>query len=202
VRENLNVFRKSLAWSALVLMCLPLACGNFQLQTVTNSPAGLNTVIILVRHAERDPDELDPPLNDEGLVRRDALRDVVLENGLTAIYSPDVLRNRQTIEPLQVALNVPVVVIPAVDTADTKALANRLVNEWLTTRAGGVILWVGNTGPVTDTQKGNLEEIYRRLGGTGRAPNRYSDFYVCVVPAEGVTRFSKATYGGKSSQDP
>jgi hypothetical protein len=178
------------------------SCGNFQLNTLTQSLAGTKTIIILARHAERNPAELDPPLNAEGLLRREALKNVVTENGVTVIYIPDVLRNHQTVEPLKTANTAPIVVIPNIDTLDTKALANRLVNEWLTNHAGGVVLWVGNTGPVTETQKGNLEEIYRRLGGTGRAPNNYSDVYIAIVPEAGATHFIKATYGGKSSQDP
>jgi hypothetical protein len=194
--------RASLPVVALLVPLLFVSCGNFQLTSLTQSLAGTTTTIILVRHAERNPAELDPPLNAEGLIRREALKTVVSENGVTVIYVPDILRNHQTVEPLKTDHLAPIVVIPNVDTLDTKALANRLVNEWLTNHTGGGVLWVGNTGPVTDTQKGNLEEIYRRLGGTGRAPNNYSDLYIAVVPADGATRFIKTTYGGKSTQDP
>lgn len=83
---------------------------------------------------------------------------------------------------------------------DTKALADRLVKEWLRDHAGGVVLWCGNTGPVNrGVQGGNLEEIYRRLGGTGRPPDRYQDLYIAVVPTSGDTRFIKTEYGGPSN---
>ena len=75
------------------------------------------------------------------------------------------------------------------------------VAEWLDLHAGGVVLWIGNTGPVLDTQSGNLQEIYYRLGGPGRTPIRYEDMFVVAVPDEGPTHIIKATYGGPSSLD-
>lgn len=188
-----------------VLFLILLVTGTVSCQTLDLTPAlslpGTTTTIILVRHCERDPG-LDPPLNTEGFIRRVALRNVLSENGLTAIYASDQIRNRQSVAPLESSLGITATFIPALELADTKALANRLVDEWLRDHAGGVVLWCGNTGPVIpDVQDGNLEEIYRRLGGTGRAPNRYQDLYIVVVPELGETRFIKTEYGGPSSLD-
>ena len=64
------------------------------------------------------------------------------------------------------------------------------------------ILWCGNTGPVIeDVQDGNLAEVYGRLNGTGRAPNRYQDLYTVVIPESGAARFIKSEYGGPSTLD-
>ena len=52
-------------------------------------------MIILVRHAERDPG-LDPPLNTEGIARAQILADVLGQNGVTAIYTMESIRNRET----------------------------------------------------------------------------------------------------------
>jgi hypothetical protein len=168
------------------------------------SVAGRTTTIIIVRHAERDspPDNLDPPLNAEGLIRREALRNALKERGVTAIYTADLLRNRQTVELLEAELGLKATLIGAAELAVTKPLADRLVTEWRTQHAGGVVLWVGNTGPfIENVQDGNLEEVYRRLGGTGTAPNRYQDMYIVVVPESGPAHFIKTTYGGPSSLD-
>lgn len=188
-----------------LLAITTVVVGSTSCQTLDLTPAlsqpGTTTTIILVRHCERDPG-LDPPLNQEGFIRRVALLNVLSENGLTAIYAADQLRNRQSMEPLESNLGITATLIPALELADTKALANRLVDEWLRDHAGGVVLWCGNTGPVIENiQGGNLEEIYRRLGGTGRAPNRYQDLYIAVVPDMGETRFIKTEYGGPSSLD-
>lgn len=75
------------------------------------SEPGTTTTIILVRHAERD-EGLNPPGNAEGLVWRQAL--AMEDNGVTAIFVPDLIRNVQTAEPLADRLGLELNVIPAV----------------------------------------------------------------------------------------
>jgi len=198
---NPSASRSRVTLAALAAMVLTSSCNLFVLPPTVRSSPGTTTTIILVRHAERDPAELDPPLNEEGMARRGKLADVLEHNGVTAIYTGDILRNRQTIEPIVERLGITPTILGAQDLVDTRILANRLINEWLTFHAGGIVLWVGNTGPIVADRKGNLEEIYRALGGTGRPPNKYSDFYVIVVPEEGDAHFIETNYGGPSSQD-
>jgi hypothetical protein len=199
---SVRVSRRVLVCILIAVVGCNLSCGLAGLLSAlpTLSRAGTTTTIILVRHAERD-EGLDPPLNAEGLVRRQALLEVLRHNGVTAIYAADLLRNRETIDPLVDELGLTPVLITAPELADTKALASRLVAEWVTLHAGGVVLWVGNTGPITETQSGNLQEIYARLGGTGAPPTRYQDIYTVVVPDEGDAHFIQAEYGGESSLD-
>ena len=84
----------------LTIACLALALSCTPLQTDTVfSPAGTTTKIIIVRHAERDAG-LDPPLNEEGLIRAQALVDVLADDGVTGVYYPALTRNRQTADPL------------------------------------------------------------------------------------------------------
>jgi hypothetical protein len=63
------------------------------------------------------------------------------------------------------------------------------------------VLFCGNIGSVFGTL-GINETIYQRLGGTGRAPVRYQDFFVIVVPSDGPAHFIKAEYGEESTLDP
>lgn len=179
-----------------VFSCTPLSTDP------VSSQAGTTTTIVIVRHAEKLDDSLDPPLNDEGFARAAALADVLKGNGVTAIYCPDLVRNRQTCAPVEEALGLTANVISQLRLADTKALANELVDEILTQHAGGVVLFVGNTGPAIEgVQSGNLQELYARLGGTGTPPVKYRDLYVAIVPEEGDVHFIEATYGGSSSLD-
>lgn len=180
-------------------MCCWLSCTPLSTAPVL-SEAGTTTTIVLVRHAERD-EGVDPPLNEEGVARAAALADVLRSDGVTAIYCPDLIRNRQTCDAVANQLNLEVNVIEAARLADTRALANDLVEEILELHAGGVVLFVGNTGPVVAEQSGNLQELYARLGGTGEPPIRYRDLYVAVIPDEGPVHFIEATYGGTSSLD-
>jgi Histidine phosphatase superfamily (branch 1) len=156
-----------------------------------------------VRHAERDPGT-DPPLNVEGQARAQALAKMLGENGVTAIYTVDYFRNRQTVQPLADKLGLTPAIVDVTQLADTKTLAKVLVTEWLTKHAGGVVLWVGNVGSPALGTNGSLEDIYRLLGGMGSAPNRYQDLTIIVVPEQGKgnPRFVRTTYGGSSTLDP
>lgn len=179
---------------AAAASCTPLSTAPVQ------SQPGTTTTIVIVRHAERN-EGLDPPLNEEGLRRATALAQVLGQNGVTAIYCPDLLRNRQTCDAVADRLGLEVNLLSATRIADTRALANELVEEILAQHSGGVVLFVGNTGPAVGDQSGNLQELYARLGGTGNPPIRYQDLYVSIIPDEGPVRFIKGTYGGVSSLD-
>lgn len=183
------------------LVVLMVAC-NVPTPPIISQP-GTTTTIIMVRHAERDPGT-DPPLNAEGQKRAQALATMLGENGVTAIYTVDYIRNRQTVQPLADKLGLTPAIVDVTQLADTKTLAKVLVNEWLTKHAGGVVLWVGNVGAPALGTNGTLEDIYRLLGGTGTAPNRYQDLTIIVVPEQGKgnPRFVRTTYGGPSTLDP
>lgn len=165
-----------------------------------NSPPGTTTTIILVRHCERDPG-LDPPLNDEGFARAQALRSALSEHGVSAIYCTNYLRNRQSVEPIAQHLGLEANLVNPALYADTPGTAANIIAEILDVHRGGAVLFCGNVGTILDIP-GITETIYQQLGGTGRAPNRYQDMFICVVPDEGPTRFIKAEYGGPSSLDP
>lgn len=175
--------------------CTPLGTG------VVLSPPGTTTTIIIVRHAERE-EGFDPPLNAEGLIRAEALADALADAGVTAIFYPDFIRNRQTAEPLAARVNPIIRVYSQFEVADTKALANAFVQEVLADHAGGVVLWIGNTGPaIENVQEGNLQEIYTRLGGTGYPPVQYQSLYTIVLHDDMPPTITMGTYGGPSSLD-
>jgi hypothetical protein len=155
----------------------------------------------MVRHAERN-EGLDPPLNEEGAIRAEALADRLEDEGVTAIFFPELIRNRQTAEPLADRVDPVLRSYSSVEVGDTKALANSFVDEVLREHAGGFVLWIGNTGPVIENvQSGNLQEIYARLGGTGNPPIRYADFYEIILNDDRAPTFIEGTYGGASSLD-
>lgn len=169
----------------------------------SSSPEGTTTTVIIVRHAERDPG-LDPPLIEEGIQRAEALKEALAENGVTAIYTTDFIRNVQTVQPLADELGITINRVSPVLFVDIASTAAFVVDEIFRLHAGGTVLFCGNRGQVLDDGlaiAGINEEIYRRLGGTGRAPERYADMYIAVVPDEGETRFIKTEYGGPSSLD-
>ena len=192
----------SLIYGALCLgLMFILACsGASQKQSMpVKSAPGTETTFILVRHAERAKEQGESALRPEGRVRAQALADALENMGVTAIYSPDRGRNRETVEPLAERLGLTVSLIPEKQLANTRAFADQFVNTVLSEHAGGTVVWVGNKSPV-GIWGGNLKEIYQRLGGADDAPARYDDLFIIVVTDTGALNVTKTTYGKKAGQ--
>jgi len=173
------------------------ACDSSLNAAAARSLPGTTTTIILVRNAERDQG-LDPTLNADGLQRAQALADALSENGVTAIYATDLAENRQTARVVADRLGLTVEIIGSLRLFSPRRLADELVEEFLSDHAGGVVLFVGNADVVTPGQESNLEEMYLRLGGTGRPPMRHDDLFIAVVPDDGPVRFIKSRFGEPS----
>ena len=185
---------------SIVLMFIMACSGVSQKSSMpVKSAPGTQTTFILVRHAERAGGQGESALRPEGRERARALADTLASTGVTAIYSPDRGRNRETVQPLADRLGLTVNLIPEKQLANTSAFADQFVNTVLSEHAGGVVVWVGNKSPV-GIWGGNLKEIYQRLGGTGNAPSKYDDLFFIVVSDNGSLNVNKTTYGKKAGQ--
>ena len=120
------------------------------------SVTGTETSIIMVRHAERT--EITKVLTGKGQARAQDLVEAAADMNISAIYSPDLERNLDTVKPLAQHLGIDITVTPAKSTP----LVNQIVDEMLDKHAGKTILWVGNVD--------NLRKMYWRLGGNGEGP--------------------------------
>jgi broad specificity phosphatase PhoE len=109
------------------------------------APGLAQQTIILVRHAEQTPVggmmEGDPPLNQDGARRAEALASVLKDAGLQAIYVSQYARAQQTAEPLAKSLGLTTEVI-AKD--DLKALTERLKTH----NGRGAVLVVGHSDTI------------------------------------------------------
>ncbi len=152
-----------------------------------NSRPGTTTTVILTRHADRDPVSGD--LNEKGRERARALVDAVKDMGVTAIYSPDVTRNLDTVRPLAARLGIAITKTPSFSLMESRTI----VAEILEKHAGGVVVWVGNVS-------GNLQRMYYLLGGTGTGPVEYGDLHVLTIPDKGPARIFKTRYGPADDQ--
>jgi hypothetical protein len=146
-----------------------------------NSKPGTTTTVILTRHADRDANDED--LNAKERERAKALVDAVSGMGVTAIYSPDVPRNLDTVQPLANHLGIEIT-----RTSFSFLSSSSIVREILDKHAGGVVLWVGNAS-------GNLQRMYYLLGGTGTGPVEYGDLHIVTIPDKGPVRVVKKRYG-------
>ncbi len=147
--------------------------------TVKHSPPGTATTIILTRHGDRDL--LSDELNTTGLQRAQALVEAVSGLDITAIYHPDLSRNKHTAQPLANHLGITPHVVSNPPNMD------QLSQTFLSEHAGKTVIWIGN--------KFNLGRIYSLLGGEGTAPTSYGDLYIVNVRASGAPEVIKKRYG-------
>ena len=146
------------------------------------SRPGTTTTVILTRHADTDPGF--GQLNGTGRERAKALVDAVGAMRITAIYSPNLERNLDTVRPLASRLGIEITRTAGVSVFAADSIAREILDK----HAGGVVLWVGNV-------TGNLQVIYRRLGGTGMGPVEYGDLHILTIPDTGPVGVVKKRYG-------
>lgn len=136
----------------LLLWLLPLlalliggSCGREMLQR--HYGAGADTVIYIVRHAEKDPTPglADPPLTPAGQQRAQALRKLLRPQlMLSAIFSTNTTRTRTTVQPLARRLKLPV---ETYDARQLQVLATRISREYY----GRTVLIVGHSNTILET---------------------------------------------------
>jgi len=145
------------------------------------SKPGTTTTIILIRHAERDNFFI---LTAQGHKRAKALVDAAKDMGITAIYSPNLERDLDTVKPLANHLGIDITLTPRF----SKPIVDKFVRDILTNHLGEVVLLVGNGS-------GNLRAIHQRLGGTGDGPYQYGDLFIYTIPDHGPVIITKSRYG-------
>ncbi len=77
--------------------------------------ADAQRAIVLLRHADRLDSSPDSPLSKAGEARALRLASLLLDAGITAIYTSEFKRTIKTAEPLALALKITPVRLPAAD---------------------------------------------------------------------------------------
>ena len=163
--RKLSTLKSLLALTLGLIQVLLVACmsGNVK------SAPGTTTTIILIRHAEKTEKGLvdGSYLIPAGRDRAQALVAKVRDMGITAIYSPDLGRNLDTVKPLSEQTNVPITIIQNMSMFTVDEIADEILSK----HAGGVVLYVGNVS-------GNLMAMHKYLGGSGKGPVEYGDMAI------------------------
>ena len=94
-----------------LLTIIEVSVANDAVHSCKNNTA---TTVILIRHAERDNFF---NITDEGRNRANALVDSAADMGISAIYSPDLSRNLETVKPLANYLEIEITLIPRINKA-------------------------------------------------------------------------------------
>ncbi len=122
----------------ILFLILAYTVGNSQIENTKP------TTIILIRHAERGNDgSNDPPLSDEGSKRALKLVEIFSNTGITAIYSSNYNRTKNTVAPLAQSKGLEIKIYEPMKEEEIKQMIN--------SNRGGTILICGhsNTTPWT-----------------------------------------------------
>ena len=174
-----------LKWLSLALFAVLAAC-----QTVPDT-VETSGKTYLVRHAEKTAERPDPGLTDAGSIRAVMLADELEDVGLTAIWSTDYKRTRDTAAPIAARLGLEVQLY---DPADLPGFAAQLKTD-----PAQVALVVGhsNTTP----------QLTEALGGDPATPidegHEYDRLYVVdLISGQSELRRYGVRYTPESADAP
>ena len=152
--------------------------------------AGVPTVVIIIRHAEKDSvPAANPPLTPAGRARAQALIPALADANLQAVIATPLLRSQETARPIATARALPVETIQR--GADLSAHV-RAVADAVRRHRGQTVLVVGHGETVGP--------IIAALGGPPIADlcaAEYSNLFTLVIDSTAV-RLVRALYGAPS----
>ncbi len=155
---------------------------------VTFAP-GREALIVVVRHAEKsDQNPTDPPLSAEGQQRAQALAGVLADAKVSAIYTSQFARAKQTAAPLAQAQGVAITERPVTE-ANLATYSADLVREIRANHRGQTVLVVSHSNTVP--------EIVGTLAGVAVAPigeGEYSRLYAVTFGTKIGARVVAARY--------
>jgi broad specificity phosphatase PhoE len=152
----------------------------FVLTLLTAASVNAQTVVVLVRHAEKVDESRDAALSEPGKERARALAAMLKDAGVESIYSTDYARTRDTAKPLAEHLGKKIEIY---DGDALEALATKLRS------AGTRALVVGHSDTTPD--------LVRALGGhEGSAidPDEYDRIYLLVLLEDGTATTTVLRY--------
>ena len=131
------------------------------------------SMVYLVRHGEKTPEEKDPALTAQGRQRAQNIATMLGKAGIAHVFSTPTNRTRQTAQPLAQASGLPV---QEYDPRAPRALVEKVKG------LNGPVLVVGHSN--------TLSELVRLFGGQPGpeiADNEYDRVYQLIPGPDGVT---------------
>lgn len=149
----------------------------------------MDTVVIVVRHAEKAVDDpRDPGLSEAGLRRANALAKALSGSDVNAVFASQFKRTQLTAQPTAVMQRTNVQVIAA-EATNTATHGDELKQRLLRDHAGQSVLIVGHSNTVP--------AIITALSGQHSEPmpdTEYDRFTVVILPAQGPARVLVSRY--------
>ncbi|WP_224370587.1 histidine phosphatase family protein [Hyalangium versicolor] len=173
------------AWTRLLAFLLVALMGCAAKPSAPPKSTAATTVFI-VRHAEKDPTPglADPPLTPVGQKRAEALLDVLRTQPISALYTTDTTRTRDTLAPLAQLLKIkPQVYEPK----NPAPLAKRLREQ----HRGQTVVIVGHSN--------SLLSLFDALGAprplSEMTDADYDYLFEVTIPPEGTPSVRVSHYG-------
>lgn len=146
---------------------------------------GVATTVILVRHAEKEAEPAaDPPLTAEGKARAGVLADMLVDAGVSAVFTTQWERTRATGQVVADQVGAELIVTPS-EGAYPAAVAERIVSDF----SGSTVLVVSHSN--------RIGAIIEALGGPAieEIPeSEYEKVFVLMVGPNGAVRLVRAFY--------
>ncbi len=177
MKRTLRFLHLSLALALTACAQSHSASVQAPLAPAVSLPAG--TTVILARHAERLDQTQDPPLNNAGMARAEALAAVLDTVRVDAVIVTERQRTRLTAAPFLVRRGLQPVVVATGPLAQHVASIASLIRQQY---AGKTVLIVGHSNTVP--------EIARALGATtakSLADSEHGDLYIVRSDGSRVT---------------
>ena len=146
------------------------------------------TIVMIVRHAEKASDADDSPLTEAGMQRAQALVGVAADAGVSAVYTTQFKRNRDTAQPLAQRLGVALTEVP-VNLQSPGDYGKTLAKNILEKQSGQTVVVVGHGNTIGSI----VEGLTGRDAGLGDI--QYSDLFIVTVAPSGPARLIRAQYG-------
>jgi broad specificity phosphatase PhoE len=143
-------------------------------------PALAQKAVLVVRHGEKISGA-DERLSEAGRARAERLAKMLKDVGVTAIYSTDTERTRDTVQPLATGLGLKVAIYDKGDAA----FVDRIHSE----QADGIVLIAGHSNTIPD--------LLKALGCAADftiAPDEYDNLFVVVPRATGQATLMRLRY--------
>jgi 2,3-bisphosphoglycerate-dependent phosphoglycerate mutase len=144
----------------------------FALILAMSMPTYAATTIILVRHAEKAVMQGDMPLSEAGAARAKELARVLADARVSAIYTTQYRRTKETVAPLAEALKL----TPKEITAGGKEYPANVVREVLANHKGETVVVAGHSNTTVDV----LRELGMKDPPFIPEP-QFDDLFVCTV---------------------
>lgn len=143
------------------------------------------TVIIFVRHAEKEPSGHDPNLSHAGLQRANDLQYVLESTAIAAIYATPYKRTRQTVEPLSAKKGI------AITEYNPTMPNKKLLDEIIAAHRGKTIVIAGHTNTIPEM----LKTLTNNVFAIEIPESRYDNLFIATIAIDGATTVLPLKYG-------